>query len=53
VRFIGNPATGKMAVALALAAHHRGARVTLVHGPMHSTLIQRLLSSLISPRPTG
>jgi len=42
VRFIGNPATGKMAVALALAAHHRGARVTLVHGPMHSTLIQRL-----------
>ncbi len=42
VRFIGNPATGKMAVALALAAHHRGARVTLVHGPMDATLRDRL-----------
>jgi len=35
VRFIGNPSTGRMGVALALAAHHRGAQVTLVHGPMH------------------
>ncbi len=34
VRFIGNPATGKMGVALAQAAVHRGATVTLVHGPM-------------------
>lgn len=34
VRFIGNPATGKMGVALAQAASHRGATVTLVHGPM-------------------
>ncbi|MGK7887733.1 MAG: bifunctional phosphopantothenoylcysteine decarboxylase/phosphopantothenate--cysteine ligase CoaBC [Leptolyngbyaceae cyanobacterium] len=34
VRFIGNPATGKMGIALALAAHHRGADVTLVHGPI-------------------
>ena len=34
VRFIGNPATGKMGVALAQAAIHRGATVTLVHGPM-------------------
>jgi phosphopantothenoylcysteine decarboxylase/phosphopantothenate--cysteine ligase len=34
VRFIGNPATGKMGVALALVAHYRGAEVTLVHGPM-------------------
>lgn len=33
VRFIGNPATGKMGVALAEAALHRGAIVTLVHGP--------------------
>lgn len=36
VRFIGNPATGKMGVALAQAALHRGATVTLVHGPMVS-----------------
>lgn len=34
VRFIGNPATGKMGVALAQAAAHRGATVTLVYGPM-------------------
>ncbi len=32
VRFIGNPATGKMGLALAQAALHRGAKVTLVHG---------------------
>ncbi len=37
VRFIGNPSTGRMGVALALAAHHRGAQVTLVHGPMAET----------------
>jgi phosphopantothenoylcysteine decarboxylase / phosphopantothenate---cysteine ligase len=34
VRFISNPSTGKMGSALALAAYHRGAKVTLVHGPM-------------------
>ncbi len=33
VRFIGNPATGKMGVALAQAALARGAHVTLVCGP--------------------
>lgn len=32
VRFIGNPSTGKMGVALAQAAIHRGAKVTFVHG---------------------
>jgi phosphopantothenoylcysteine decarboxylase / phosphopantothenate---cysteine ligase len=31
VRFIGNPSTGKMGIALAEAALHRGASVTLVH----------------------
>ena len=33
MRFIGNPSTGKMGLALAQAALHRGASVTLVHGP--------------------
>ncbi|NET59223.1 MAG: bifunctional phosphopantothenoylcysteine decarboxylase/phosphopantothenate--cysteine ligase CoaBC [Symploca sp. SIO2E6] len=33
VRFIGNPSTGKMGLALAQAAKYRGAKVTLVHGP--------------------
>jgi len=39
VRFIGNPSTGKMGVALAQAASHRGAQVTLVHAPMESHLL--------------
>lgn len=42
VRFIGNPASGKMGVALAQAALHRGASVTLVHGPMAESLQARL-----------
>ncbi|PSN17302.1 bifunctional phosphopantothenoylcysteine decarboxylase/phosphopantothenate--cysteine ligase CoaBC, partial [filamentous cyanobacterium CCP5] len=42
VRFLGNPSTGKMGVALALAASHRGAAVTLVHGPLASSLRARL-----------
>jgi len=39
VRFIGNPSTGKMGVALAQAASHRGAQVTLIHAPMDSRLL--------------
>ncbi|MGF1495636.1 MAG: bifunctional phosphopantothenoylcysteine decarboxylase/phosphopantothenate--cysteine ligase CoaBC [Elainellaceae cyanobacterium] len=42
VRFIGNPSTGKMGVALAQAAQHRGARVTLVHGPMQAERLATL-----------
>jgi phosphopantothenoylcysteine decarboxylase/phosphopantothenate--cysteine ligase len=42
VRFLGNPSTGKMGVALALAAQHRGARVSLVHGPIESNLLATL-----------
>lgn len=38
VRYIGNPATGRMGIALALAGLHRGASVTLVHGPMSAEL---------------
>ncbi len=38
VRFIGNPATGKMGLALAQAALYRGATVTLVHSPMNADL---------------
>jgi phosphopantothenoylcysteine decarboxylase/phosphopantothenate--cysteine ligase len=34
VRFIGNPATGKMGFALAQAAGDRGATVTVIHGPV-------------------
>ncbi len=42
VRFIGNPATGRMGIALALAAKHRGAQVTLVHGPLSSAVAATL-----------
>ena len=38
-RFIGNPSTGKMGIALAQAAFHRGATVTLVHGVMAPELL--------------
>ena len=34
VRYLGNPSTGKMGIALAQAALHRGAKVTLVHAPL-------------------
>jgi phosphopantothenoylcysteine decarboxylase / phosphopantothenate---cysteine ligase len=34
VRFIGNPATGKMGLAIAQAAAHRGAQVDLVYGTL-------------------
>jgi phosphopantothenoylcysteine decarboxylase/phosphopantothenate--cysteine ligase len=38
VRFIGNPSTGKMGLALATAALHRGASVTLVHAPINGEI---------------
>lgn len=38
VRFIGNPATGKMGFAVARSAFHRGAKVVLVHGPTTESL---------------
>ena len=39
VRFIGNPSTGKMGIALAQAASHRGAIVTLVHAAVAPALL--------------
>ncbi|MEO1620410.1 MAG: bifunctional phosphopantothenoylcysteine decarboxylase/phosphopantothenate--cysteine ligase CoaBC [Cyanobacteria bacterium J06632_3] len=46
VRFIGNPATGRMGIALAQAAHARGAQVTLVHGPLTPALSQTIPGSI-------
>ncbi|MEL6139040.1 MAG: bifunctional phosphopantothenoylcysteine decarboxylase/phosphopantothenate--cysteine ligase CoaBC [Cyanobacteria bacterium J06628_6] len=46
VRFIGNPSTGRMGIALALAAQHRGAQVTLVHGPLEPALYGQLPGSI-------
>lgn len=42
VRFIGNPSTGKMGLAIAEAAAYRGAAVTMVHAPMESRLLENL-----------
>lgn len=49
VRFIGNPSTGKMGVALAQAALHRGALVTLVHAPMETGLLADLSGVRLIP----
>lgn len=49
VRFIGNPSTGKMGCAIAQAALHRGAQVTLVHGPMEAQLIALLQGIKLIP----
>ena len=38
VRFLSNRSSGRMGVAIAVAAHRRGARVTLVHGPLEVRL---------------
>ncbi len=42
VRFIGNPSTGKMGIAVVQAAVHRGATVTLVHSPINTELVALL-----------
>lgn len=42
VRFIGNPSTGKMGLALTLAAIHRGASVTLIHTEIDLTSLNSL-----------
>lgn len=38
VRFLSNPSSGRMGVAVAEAARDRGAEVTLVHGPLSAPL---------------
>jgi phosphopantothenoylcysteine decarboxylase / phosphopantothenate---cysteine ligase len=49
VRFIGNPSTGKMGIALAQAALHRGAAVTLVHAPITAELLAELQGVRLVP----
>lgn len=46
VRFIGNPSTGKMGIALVRGALSRGARVTFVHAPIAEHLLASLPPSL-------
>jgi phosphopantothenoylcysteine decarboxylase/phosphopantothenate--cysteine ligase len=53
VRFIGNPSTGKMGIAIAQAALHRGAEVTLVHAPIDAHLLAPLRSIRCIPVTTS
>ncbi len=46
VRFISNPSSGKMGFAVARAAEHRGARVTLISGP---TVLAEPLNVALQP----
>jgi phosphopantothenoylcysteine decarboxylase/phosphopantothenate--cysteine ligase len=46
VRFLGNPSTGKMGLALAQAAAHRGADVTLVYGSLPDTPIDSKIKAI-------
>ncbi len=46
VRFIGNPSTGKMGLAIAQAAVYRGAIVTLVHSTLPDAEIDRRISKI-------
>ena len=39
VRYISNPSSGKMGIAMALAAKQAGAHVTLLHGPIESSIL--------------
>jgi phosphopantothenoylcysteine decarboxylase/phosphopantothenate--cysteine ligase len=48
VRFIGNPSTGKMGIALAQASLHRGADVTLIYAPLTAIESIRGLSGMQS-----
>lgn len=53
VRFIGNPSTGRMGLALAQAAQHRGAQVTLVHGPIEAGELATVLGVEKIAAPTA
>lgn len=48
-RFIGNPSSGKMGVALAQAAVHRGANVTLIHGSIAGDIMNTLPTVISIP----
>ena len=54
VRFIGNPSTGKMGIALAQAAYYRGATVTLVHADIAPELLQLIpkIKTISAPSAT-
>lgn len=48
VRFISNPSSGKMGLAMAEAAKKLGARVTLIHGPVSAALPENISNVAIT-----
>jgi len=48
VRFISNPSSGKMGVAMAIAATRLGAEVTIIHGPIAVNLPEDVVSKSIT-----
>jgi phosphopantothenoylcysteine decarboxylase/phosphopantothenate--cysteine ligase len=52
-RFLGNPATGRMGLALATAAQSRGARVTLIAGNVDAFLLNQLPPMQVIPVTTA
>jgi phosphopantothenoylcysteine decarboxylase / phosphopantothenate---cysteine ligase len=49
VRFLGNPSTGKMGLAIAQAAAHRGATVTLIYGNLPAEPVEPNIRSIATP----
>jgi phosphopantothenoylcysteine decarboxylase / phosphopantothenate---cysteine ligase len=49
VRFLGNPATGKMGLAIAQAAAHRGATVQLVYGSLPAQPVEPNIQAIFTP----
>jgi phosphopantothenoylcysteine decarboxylase / phosphopantothenate---cysteine ligase len=49
VRFLGNPATGKMGLAIAQAAAHRGANVQLVYGNLPGEPAEASIQKIFTP----
>ncbi len=49
VRFLGNPATGKMGLAIAQAAAHRGAKVKLVYGNLPEKPVEANIQLIATP----
>lgn len=42
VRYLGNPSTGKMGIALVQACCHRGGNVTFIHAPIDEHLLRQI-----------
>lgn len=53
VRYISNPSSGKMGIAIADEAHKRNCKTTLVHGPISEELLKGKSFDIVSIETTG